>query len=262
MRSFIGTAITGIVLISSLSGCVHETTYLIDGMPSREVQYQPSEAALTRMNLGLAYLQAGNSEQAKFNLDRALSQDPRNPDIHLALAWFYQQVADFTKAEQRYREVLALDKDHGDALNNYGVFLCERERFEEADVMFRKAVAAPHYIKVADSYENAALCAKQQGQERRALHYFNQALEYNSSKPKALLGAAELLFMQKDYVEAGKYLQRYRNEFSATPHSLWLTLSNAQALHQGPQVEQAGADLVRLFPNSKQARQWLSHDEK
>ncbi|MFB9846948.1 type IV pilus biogenesis/stability protein PilW [Oceanisphaera arctica] len=243
-----------------LSGCVHETTYLSDGRQSREVMFKPSEAALTRMNLGLAYLRRGDAEQAKFNLDRALAQDPRSADVHLARAWFYQSVSDFEQAENSYRQVMRLDPNHGDGLNNYGVFLCGRERFDEADAMFRRAIVSSGYVQVADSYENAAMCAIRHGKSEVALDYFRRALEYSPNRSKALLGAAELLAEQGDDGGALEYLARYRDEHQPNAQSLWLTVRTAEAQGSVAQARLAGAELVRLFPDSEQARRFLSND--
>ncbi|MBL1378646.1 type IV pilus biogenesis/stability protein PilW [Zobellella iuensis] len=254
------TLLPAVLMWGVLSGCVSETTRLSDGRQSGELEFKPAEAAVARMNLGLEYLRRGDAEQAKFNLDRALSQDPKSPDVHLAQAYFFQSVSEFEQAEKSYRQVLKLSPNHGDGLNNYGVFLCSRERFEEADVMFRKAVAAPGYVQVADTFENAALCAIQNKQPQAALDYFRRALEYSPAKPRALLGAAELAAAQGDETGAFDYLARYRREHLPSPQSLWLTVRTAEAQGRVAQAQQAGAELVRLFPDSEQARRFLAND--
>ncbi|WP_445400167.1 type IV pilus biogenesis/stability protein PilW [Zobellella sp. An-6] len=249
-----------ILIAGALGGCVSETRYLADGRPSREPLFTPSEAAATRMNLGLEYLRRGDVEKAKFNIDRALSQDPRNPDLYLAQAYFYQTVSELELAEKSYRQVLKLSPNHGDGLNNYGVFLCQRERFEEADVIFRKAVRVPGYVKVADTFENAALCAKQHNRLQVALGYYRRALEYSPARSESLLGAAELAVARGEQSEALDYLARYRREHRPSAQSLWLTVRTAQAQGRVAQVQAAGAELVRLFPDSEQARRFLAND--
>ncbi|GAA3525740.1 type IV pilus biogenesis/stability protein PilW [Zobellella aerophila] len=250
----------GGALLVILAGCVSETSYVGSGPQPRDAVFTSSDAAVTRMNLGLEYLRRGDMEQAKFNLDKALSQDRRNPDIHLARAWFYQSVSEFGNAENSYRELLKLSPNHGDGLNNYGVFLCARERFDEADVMFRKAVVVPGYVQVADTYENAALCAEKAGQQEKALGYYQRALEYNPAKPRSLLGAAEILVMQGDSMAARPYINRYQAGHQASPQSLWLTVRTAEDLGMIAQAQQAGTDLVRLFPGSEQAKRFLAND--
>ncbi|MDP5292751.1 type IV pilus biogenesis/stability protein PilW [Oceanimonas sp. CHS3-5] len=252
--------VPALLLASALAGCVSETVHLSQGRQTGEVVFEPSQAALTRMNLGLEYLRRGDTGQAKFNLERALSQDVGNPDIHLALAYFFQTVSEYDKAEQHYRQMLRLDPQHGDGLNNYGAFLCDRERFDEADVMFRKAIAVFGYAKVADTLENAALCALDGGRDEAALDYFRRALEYSPGKPRALLGMAGLELERGDPVFAQLYLDRYRQRHSPTAQSLWLTVRTARARGLGSQAQQAGAELVRLFPDSEQAERLLTHD--
>ncbi|OIN14426.1 type IV pilus biogenesis/stability protein PilW [Oceanisphaera psychrotolerans] len=254
------TLLPMLLMGTMLGGCVHETTYLTDGHQSRDVMFKPEDAALTRMNLGLEYLRRGNAGQAKYNLDRAVAQDPRNADVHLARAYFYQSVSDLEQAEKSYRQVLKLNPQHGDGLNNYGVFLCGRERFDEADVMFRRAVVSPGYVQVADSYENAAFCALQHDKPQAALEYFRRALEFSPARPKALLGSAELLVEQGDDGGASEYLARYRDDHQPSPQSLWLTVRTAEAQGSVAQAQLAGAELVRLFPDSEQARRFLSND--
>lgn len=248
-----------LLMAGALAGCVHETINLSDKGKAGKMVFEPSQAALTRMNLGLEYLRRGDTGQAKFNLERALSQDPRNPDIHLALAYFFQSVSEFDKAEQHYKRVLRLDAEHGDGLNNYGAFLCDRERFDEADVMFRRAVAVAGYVKVADTYENAALCALGHGREQAAMGYFQRALEYTPEKPRALLGMAGLL-AGSDGASALHYLDRYRQAHLPSAQSLWLTVRAAEAEGRVAQAQQAGAELVRLFPDTEQARRFLTND--
>jgi type IV pilus assembly protein PilF len=255
------TVLAGTLLLTMLGGCVSETRYVGSGSQPREAVFTPSEAAVTRMNLGMEYLRRGDMEQAKFNLDKALSQDPRNPDIHLAQAYFYQSVSEFDKAEKSYLKLLKLSPDHGDGLNNYGVFLCDRERFDTADVMFRKAVVVPGYVQVADTYENAAFCAMKRGQQEQALTYYRRALEYNPAKPRSLLGAADILVTQGDSAAAREYLNRYQAEHLPTPQSLWLTVRTAEAQGMLAQTLQAGTELVRLFPDSEQARRFLANDD-
>lgn len=254
------TLLSGALLLTMLAGCVTETSYVGSGPQPRDAVFTPAEAAVTRMNLGLEYLRRGEVEQAKFNLDKALSQDGGNPDIHLAKAYFYQSVSEFDNAEKSYRELLNISPNHGDGLNNYGVFLCSQERFDEADVLFRKAVVVPGYVQVADTYENAALCAEKAGQQEKALGYYQRALEYNPAKPRSLLGAAEMLVTQGDNMGAQGYIHRYKAAYSPSPQSLWLTVRTAEALGMVAQTQQAGTDLVRLFPDSEQAKRFLAND--
>lgn len=126
-----------VAALCALPGCVTETTYAGQNSTQREVGPDFKAAAQTRLDLGIQYLRQGNAEQAKFNLDRALQYDPSNPQVYIGFAYFYQQVSDFKAAEENYKKALAMDPTNADAMNNYGAFLCNRGRFEEAEREFR-----------------------------------------------------------------------------------------------------------------------------
>ncbi|MCC4265325.1 type IV pilus biogenesis/stability protein PilW [Oceanimonas baumannii] len=251
-----------ILVASALAGCVSETVNLSQGRQVADVTFEPAQAAQARMNLGLAYLRQGNTGQAKFNLERALDQDDSNPDVYLALAYFYQTVAEYDKAEQHYQQVLRLNPQHGDGLNNYGAFLCAREQFARADVMFSRAMAASGYARVADTLENAALCAVKNGRESAAREYYRRALEYSPDRQQLLLGLAGLELERNEPAMARVYLERYQQQHAPSAQSLWLAVQSANALGLKAQSREAGAELVRLFPDSEQAERFLTHDNK
>ncbi|WP_346350787.1 type IV pilus biogenesis/stability protein PilW [Oceanimonas sp. AH20CE76] len=254
--------VPALLMAGVLTACVSETVNLTQGRPAANVRPELPQAAQARMNLGLAYLREGNISQAKFNLERALTQDETNPDIHLSLAYFYQRVTEYDKAEQHYQRVLALDAEHGDGLNNYGAFLCDRERFDQADVMFSRAMAVAGYVKVADTLENAAVCAAKSGRVKVAREYYRRALEYAPDRSQSLLGLAELELAQQDPNMARVYLDRYRQQYAPSAKSLWLSVLSARALGLSQEYETAGAELVRLFPDSEQAERFLTHDNE
>ena len=79
------------------------------------------------------------------------------------MAYYYQQVGEFDQAEDAYRDALRKDNDNADTYNNFGAFLCQINKFDEAEQLLQAAVKRPGYIRVAESYENLAfLCARPQ----------------------------------------------------------------------------------------------------
>lgn len=250
----------GAVLVA-LPACVTETSYVGQTGTQHEVMGPDYKAAAkTRLDLGLQYLRKGNPEQAKFNLDRALQYDENNPEVYLGYAYFYQSVKDYTAAERSYRKVLELDPHAADAMNNYGAFLCARQRYDEADQMFNRTVLEPGYAKIADTYENAAICATQSGKNEKASEYYRLALGYNPRKPSLLLDLADISLTHNKPDDAQAYLTRYGEVAVESPASLWLRLRLAQSLDRPAQLHQYGSQLVEQFPNSQQAKRYLAND--
>lgn len=243
-----------------LSGCVTETTYIGKNSARTEQAIDRASASRTRVDLGLGYLRKGDMVQAKYNLEKALQFDDRNPDAHLALAYYFQQVGDLKSAEQSYRRLLAADDDNADGLNNYGVFLCGRKRYDEAEQAFVKALAQPTYVRMDDTYENAGYCAGLAGDRAKAKRYYELAIGYNPRKPKALLELAALALEGGEPAEAGRALSQYQAVAGENAESLWLRVRLAQAQGQLAQVHLYGGKLVRQFPNSDKAKRYLTND--
>lgn len=133
-----------------LSACVSQTA---------AQHFNKRQAANARIDLGLGYLAQQNYEQAKLNLDKALSYAPDYYLVYSALAYFYQQQNDAIQAENTYQKAIKLDGKQGDTYNNYGTFLCTQGKFSQAYQQFNAALNTPNYYRQADTYENMALCA-------------------------------------------------------------------------------------------------------
>ncbi len=247
-------------LVALLSGCVTETTYIGKNSERTEQAVDRAAASRTRVDLGLGYLRKGDPVQAKYNFDKALQFDPRNPQAYLAQAYYFQQVGDLKSAEQSYRRLLELDSSNADAHNNYGVFLCGQRRYAEAEQAFLKALAQPAYVRLDDTYENAAYCAGLAGDKAKAKRYYELAIGYNPRKPKALLALAALALDDAKPAEARRVLSQYRTLAGDNADSLWLQLRLAQQQGELAQVHLYGGKLVRQFPNSDKAKRYLAND--
>jgi len=83
------------------------------------------------------------------------------------------------EAESFYRQVLARDARHLQALNNLGVLYMRKNRSDEAIELFVKAVAAKgDYV---DPYYNLACLYSQLGNMEASLHYLQKAVKIDSN---------------------------------------------------------------------------------
>ena len=119
-----------------MTGCVTERTYTGTDIPVSERKLDKVAAARERLQLGLTYLNRGNSEQAKYNLDKALEYAPELEDVHTALAYYYQTVGDLVRTEESYMNAISTKDASGDSMNNFGVFLCQQKQYNKAEKMF------------------------------------------------------------------------------------------------------------------------------
>ncbi|QDF66498.1 type IV pilus biogenesis/stability protein PilW [Shewanella sp. SNU WT4] len=244
------------VVAAALSGCVTEQTYSGTDIQVKQRTFDPVAAAKERVQLGLTYLQKGNSQQAKFNLDKAVSFAPNLEEVHVAMAYYYQSVGDDKRALAAYEDAVKSSKVSGDALNNFGVYLCQQKQYAQAEKRFLQAIAQPEYTRAASSYENLGLCSQEAGQLTKAQDYFNSALKYDPRRITSLLALVEIPLAQQDFVEAKQSLGRFQRVAADTPQSLELGIRIEQGLNDSEAAKRYGIQLLATFPSSNQAKEY------
>ena len=254
MRTQLYTLLIAIVSLVLANGCVSQRT--LDGKSQPAQQFDAQEAAQTRLALGLQYLRSGNFEQAKANLERALSYTPDNPDVYTGLAFYYQQVRDPQQAESYYRQALKLQPTDGNNYNNLGVLLCNQGRFAEAEQQFQRAIDQPGYVKVAGTYENLARCANLAGQWQLADQYYQLALNHSGGSVAMLESYATFLLAQGNYPKAAEVIAQRADFPQLSASYLWLEVQLAHAQRNNNKRDEFGALLLSRFPQSDQARNY------
>lgn len=238
-------SVAAIVLCSLLSACVTEPR---DPDFAGADAINTDAAAKNRVSLGLTYLSNGNFSQAKANLDKALNFAPKSADAHFAMAYYYQQVDELALTEEYYLEALKLAPEDPNIINSYGAFLCEQGRYEKAKSYFLKAVSSKSYVSTAETYENLAICAVDQGKTDEAVGFFESALNHQPTRGKSLFFLAQLQKEQGNYGEAKKTLWKYDRVSRVSPESLWLSYEIAQGLSNTEAALGYGELMKSMFP--------------
>lgn len=241
------------VALLCLSGCVTETSSVTRNNPSAKNTVSSQDAAKTRIALAMQYLNAGNTTQAKFNLEKAASFAPHLTEVHYALAYYYEKVGEQQWAKKAYLKALALNPDDPNALNNYGTFLCRIEDYDGARAQLLKAINIPSYLRVAQSYENLALCAVKQDKFDLALEYLENAVQHNGRSQSALIGLAALFYAKSDLHQAENILEAYRNRGFMSARALLLEHLLHQRMGHLERAESLSTTLIQNYPNSRQA---------
>lgn len=241
----------GILLI--VNGCTQGSRFNSD-KPER-YNKTTNQIAAANMKLGIAYLQRGEYKKALDKLHRAKNADPDYLPTYNMLGVLYQQIGEKEKAEKHYLKALRLYASDPATLNNYGQFLCQEKRYDEASKVFSKAANDPLYEAPEIAFANIGLCAMLQGQLNVAEINFRKALEKNPGQSTALIKMAEISYETSSYLSARGYLQRYLAINDHSSQSLWLGIQIEQQLGDKDTLASYKLLLKNKFPDSKETKQ-------
>jgi len=243
-----------LVLMVVLAGC--ESTSVRDAPPVRDKR----ERAQLQTQLGVGYLREGQTDQAYQRLTAAVDIDPTYAPGHNALGLLYERLRQSDKAGAHYARATVLDPSLAAARNNYGGWLCRRERYAEAIEQFEQAAANPLYEAPELTLYNAALCVERRGDTDAATEYLRRSLERNPKFPQALLKMSELSLAASNPLSARGYLQRYLEVGSHGPTSLWLGIRIERELGDKNAVSSYAMLLKSKFPDAPETKKLLASE--
>ncbi|HEX4872445.1 MAG TPA: type IV pilus biogenesis/stability protein PilW [Nevskiaceae bacterium] len=244
-------ALALLLLSLALGGCV--TTVETETGRSRKGA-DLAEAARLNTQLGMDYMRKGELDLAQEKLSKALEQDPDLALAHSTIAFLHSKRGDQKKAEQHYRKALSLDSSNPSARNNFGVFLCGLNQFDEAEKLFMQAAQDRAFKTPEAAWTNAGVCARKLPDVARAEQYFRRALELNPEYPDALAQLARISLERQDALRARGFLQRYERVARETPETLWMAHTAEAALGDAEAAERYRRRLIQQFPESAESQ--------
>lgn len=250
------------VLALGLGACKHDPGIIkyptpmtnLNQAPHDTTQEDKQAAAQTHTQLAAAYMGQNHLKEAETALRKALSFDDKYIPAHTMLAILDWRIDRLQDADNEFRTAVSLDPSNGDTNNNYGKFLCEQGKRDEAMKHFQRALADPFYKTPAVANTNAGTCLAKFKDYAGAEPYLHKALEIDANYGPALLAMAQLDLEQGKAFEARGYMQRFESSGQATPESLLLGYQIATRLGDKDTATNYSNRLQDQFPNSAQAQ--------
>jgi tetratricopeptide (TPR) repeat protein len=188
----------------------------------------PLRAAVSVLNLGpfghvrraIAMEQAGKTEEAVAELEKALEAAPNNVQSHISLISLYGKLGQFEKAEQHYQSAVSLNPNQAETYYNYGVLLVKRGKNQDAERAFRRVLEINPYY--AEAHHNLGVLLEERGRLADALAEYEKAIENHPNYRLAHFHAGRILVNQNRYDEAIQhFLKTLTPEDENTPRYLY-----------------------------------------
>ena len=263
MQRKVFRVLAAMMLACGLAACKHDNGIIklqqgplnnLKNAPSESAKQEKQAAAQTHTQLAAAYMKQGRLKEADEALHKALGFDDKYIPAHTMLGILNWRIDRLPQADKEFRAAIALDPSNGDTNNNYGQFLCETGKPQDAMRYFKRALADPFYRTPELANANAGTCLLGGSDYADAEPYLRKALELDPDFASALLGMARLDYRKGEAFQARGYLQRFESAGQATPESLLLGYQIAIRLGDKETAANYSSRLQDQFPNSAQAQ--------
>lgn len=226
--------------------------------PKSSAEIQSQNRAKLHTELGAAYYSQGQMAIALDEFTRATELDSSYAAAYTGLGLVHAALRQDAKAESNFKRALQLDPENSESHNNYGTFLCVRNRIDEAITEFLTAISNPLYPTPESAYLNAGICALKKKDTKNAEAYLLNALRLQPGLRSASYQLANLYFNKGEHLQTRTYLQQAMQNIEPTPEMLWLGVRNERILG-GKDAEASYRLLLRKkYPNSDETKAMLS----
>jgi type IV pilus assembly protein PilF len=216
--------------------------------------------AKAHTELAAAYYELGNMGIALEEARIATAADPGYAPAYNVQALVNMDLKDNAAAEASFQRGLRLDAQDPDLNHNYGWFLCQTGRAEQATQWFLNAIRNPLYSTPAKSYAAAGRCLLNKNAQEAA-NYFDRALKLDPNHRQAMLPYAEMLYKRGQLAQAKELMDRYHKLLpEPTAESLWLALRIERKLGDRVAESSFATQLRRRHSTSTEYKAFLRGD--
>jgi type IV pilus assembly protein PilF len=246
----------------ALAGCVSTTT-TTSSNPNDQLapsgkdiatasdQTQNDRLVKVRLDLASAYFARGQSKDALDEVKQALGVQPNNPQAYALRGLIYALLGDAGTADESFHKSLSLAPHDADIMHNYAWFLCQQQRYPDADAQFRQALAEPNYRGQSRTLLAEGVCQARAGNLPEAEKTLSRSYELDPANPTTAVNLAEVLYKRGDYDRARFYIRRVNaKEELQSAQTLWLAAQIERKLGAEDQVQEMGAQLHKRFPQA------------
>jgi type IV pilus assembly protein PilF len=155
-------------------------------------------------------------------LGAARALDPTYPKLYNISGLVYAMLGEKDKAEENFRQAIALAPNDSDIHANWGAYLCATGRARDAMPEFEMVLRDPLYKTPEVALINAGKCSAALGESKNADEYFRRALTASPGNPIAAYNLALLAYRESRFGEARAWMRPVMQQPVPPPASLYL----------------------------------------
>ena len=258
------------VLLTACQSTSQNTTSVYQGTDPSQRKRDKMELAQARTALAGQYINQRQLDAAKRQLDEAIEAQPNYApayDMMGNLLKIEGSPSNIANAEKYFKKAISLDPDFIQARNNYGVYLSELGRHQEAIEQFNIAGSTLGYHNRAGALENLGLTYQKMNNPKAAEMAFNKAIETESATVTAKMEMIDILIGRHESLKAKAYFNDLK-----TMAQLHNQPMPSRLLYQGvrlgilqndrQEIQRLSSQLLSQHPLSdeaKQLKQWLNN---
>jgi len=230
--------------------------------PSNELrtasdQTDADRRAAVRMELAALHFSRGQYETALDEIKLALQSKPELGAAFSLRGLVYASMGEESLAEDSFNRALQLNPRDADTMHNRGWFLCQRNKFADADRWFEQALALPQYRDAQRSLMAQGVCHARAGKLDEAERKLSRAYELDATNPTTALNLAEVLYRRGEYDRARFYIRRVnQREDLSNAQTLWLALRVENRMGNRSGVDDYGRQLRNRFPQAPETQSY------
>jgi len=219
----------------------------------------PEERAKIYADLAGNYLQRGQLDVAIGEIDKALALDNNNKAANYIMALIQIRLRKPEEAEPYFKKAIAEPDPVPSAQNDYANWLCKRERYKEAEDLYRSLLGNVLYKSNGRLLMNVGACFNKQEKYKEAENAMRQSLRINPNSAVALQEMAKIIYKKDKPLETRGWYQRYfQTGAVAGPEILYIAYKTEMTLGDKNASASYALKLRSKYPRSSQAKK-LKH---
>ncbi|SPL69963.1 type IV pilus biogenesis/stability protein PilW [Acinetobacter stercoris] len=226
-------------------------------------QKDPEKSVKVRTQLAAEYIRSGDLNAAKRALDQALNIEPRDSSANMMMGVLLQYEGspqNLEKADTYFKRSIAVDSKNAQARNNYGTYLYEQKRYNDAINQFNIAGATLGYDQRYRAFENLGRVYLKLNDIVNAEKSFKQALQVNRDSAVSMLELSDIYYLRKQMPNATNLYEQYVRVVGQNNQSarvLWLGIRIARANGDNMGMQALINQLRALYPESQEFKRYL-----